>query len=119
MRLETSPIQSRAAAVAANAAPPRQRERSRMEIVWRETPGREATRAVPLERVAEFPPAPSRSSHPIAAAPNGEAGRESSQARPAVLRLRDLEPGLLDRLTDDVIRRVERRARIERERRGL
>jgi hypothetical protein len=31
----------------------------------------------------------------------------------------DLEPGLLDRLTDDVIRRVERRVRIERERRGL
>ena len=30
-----------------------------------------------------------------------------------------LDPGLLDRLTDDVIRRVEKRARIERQRRGL
>jgi hypothetical protein len=30
-----------------------------------------------------------------------------------------LDPGLMDRLTDDVIRRVERRIRIERERRGL
>lgn len=30
-----------------------------------------------------------------------------------------LDPGLVDRLTDDVIRRVERRLRIERERRGL
>jgi hypothetical protein len=34
-------------------------------------------------------------------------------------RLSDLEPSFVDRLTDDVIRRVERRARIERERRGL
>lgn len=30
-----------------------------------------------------------------------------------------LDPGVLDRLTDDVIRRVEQRMRIERERRGL
>lgn len=39
--------------------------------------------------------------------------------RPAALRVTDLDPSLLDRLTDDVIRRVERRVRIERERRGL
>lgn len=31
----------------------------------------------------------------------------------------DLEPTAVDRLAEDVIRRVERRARIERERRGL
>jgi hypothetical protein len=31
----------------------------------------------------------------------------------------NLDPGFVDRLTDDVIRRVERRLRIERERRGL
>jgi hypothetical protein len=31
----------------------------------------------------------------------------------------DLDPRLVDRLTDDVIRRLERRVRIERERRGL
>jgi hypothetical protein len=30
-----------------------------------------------------------------------------------------LDPVLADRLADDVIRRIERRARIERERRGL
>jgi hypothetical protein len=30
-----------------------------------------------------------------------------------------LDPGMMDRLTDDVIRRVERRVRIERERRGI
>jgi hypothetical protein len=39
--------------------------------------------------------------------------------RAAALRVTDLDPALLDRLTDDVIRRVERRVRIERERRGL
>ena len=33
--------------------------------------------------------------------------------------LSDLEPSFVDRLAEDVIRRVERRARIERERRGL
>lgn len=33
--------------------------------------------------------------------------------------LSDFEPSFVDRLTEDVIRRVERRARIERERRGL
>jgi hypothetical protein len=30
-----------------------------------------------------------------------------------------LDPAAIDRLADDVIRRVERRIRIERERRGL
>jgi hypothetical protein len=37
----------------------------------------------------------------------------------AAARITDLDPRLLDRVTDDVIRRVERRVRIERERRGL
>jgi hypothetical protein len=31
----------------------------------------------------------------------------------------NFDPKLLDRLTDDVVRRVERRVRIERERRGI
>jgi hypothetical protein len=43
---------------------------------------------------------------------------ETPLARKPAL-LSDLEPGFVDRLADDVIRRVERRARIERERRGL
>jgi hypothetical protein len=38
---------------------------------------------------------------------------------PAPLKLSDIDPRLLDRLTDNVIRRVERHVRIERERRGL
>jgi hypothetical protein len=39
--------------------------------------------------------------------------------RSAAVRYADFEPGLIDRLTNDVIHRVERRVRIERERRGL
>ena len=39
--------------------------------------------------------------------------------RPTPLRITQLDPALVDRLTDDVIRRVEQRARIERQRRGL
>jgi hypothetical protein len=35
------------------------------------------------------------------------------------VRLASLDPALVDRLADDVIRRVERRLRIERERRGI
>jgi hypothetical protein len=48
------------------------------------------------------------------AAPAAEAMRTRIPVRPG-----DFEPGVLDRLADDVIRRVERRVRIERERRGL
>jgi hypothetical protein len=39
--------------------------------------------------------------------------------RAAATQLTKLDPGVLDRLTDDVIRRVEQRMRIERQRRGL
>lgn len=39
--------------------------------------------------------------------------------RTAALHITNIDPGLMDRLADDVIRRVEKRLRIERERRGL
>jgi hypothetical protein len=39
--------------------------------------------------------------------------------RAAATQVTNLDPGVLDRLTDDVIRRVEQRLRIERQRRGL
>ena len=46
-------------------------------------------------------------------------GESFAQTARAALQADSIDPALLDRLTDDVIRRVERRARIERERRGL
>jgi hypothetical protein len=57
---------------------------------------------------------------PVRSLPGQEA---ASVVAPAVERaaaqVTKLDPGLLDRLTNDVIRRVEQRIRIERERRGL
>ena len=43
----------------------------------------------------------------------------SGSERAAAMQITKLDPSLLDRVTDDVIRRVEQRMRIERERRGL
>jgi hypothetical protein len=43
----------------------------------------------------------------------------SPPVRAAQQQITKIDPGLLDRLTDDVIRRVEQRARIERQRRGI
>jgi hypothetical protein len=39
--------------------------------------------------------------------------------QPAAQQITTLDPRLVDRLTNDVIRRMEQRVRIERERRGL
>jgi len=64
-------------------------------------------------------PGPAASSPARSAASLTTAAEASSAKRPAPLRMTDLDPAFVDRLTDDVIRRVERRVRIERERRGL
>ena len=54
---------------------------------------------------------------------HSQPGQESAGVAPllerAATQVTKLDPGVLDRLTDDVIRRVEQRMRIERERRGL
>jgi hypothetical protein len=81
-----------------------------------------------------YPPAPTRNgaearehlmglakpSSSRAVAGDGPAKPVADRALPlATLRFAHFDAGLLDRLTDDIIRRVERRVRIERERRGL
>jgi hypothetical protein len=43
------------------------------------------------------------------------AARHAAAPPPAAM----LDPGLAERLVDDVIRRIDRRARVARERRGL
>lgn len=55
-----------------------------------------------------------QTSSPVAPAHTAQA----PEAKPAA-RLSSVDPALADRLADDVIRRVERRIRIERERRGI
>jgi hypothetical protein len=52
------------------------------------------------------------------AEPRPVVSRQPLPSAPSV-KLTDIDPRLLDRLTDNVIRRVERHVRIERERRGL
>lgn len=56
---------------------------------------------------------------PRSETPAEAAGGETRDSLRTNLQPRDLDPALVDRLTDDVIRRVERRVRIERERRGM
>jgi hypothetical protein len=88
------------------------------ELVWRSTPGSAAGVSggpSPADLPAPSPRAPARG------LPGGEAAFEAPLrvARAVTAPVTNLDPGLWDRLADDVIRRVERRVRIERERRGL
>jgi hypothetical protein len=84
------------------------------EIVWR-TASQPQTQT---QIINEGPLPGPRMSRPAVAAQESTPEIPRRAAR-AALQATDLDPALLDRLTDDVIRRVERRVRIERERRGL
>ena len=88
------------------------------ELAWRAPPAR-SPQDPDFARILMHPPR-AGSSEPSAST--------AIAARPVVpsiapaappVRATSLDPALVDRLADDVIRRVERRARIERERRGL
>ena len=88
------------------------------EITWRRT--------APVETsVSATPPRRDRAlsrdlAHAVtASAPAIAPVTVPSSGKAAPVQISDLDPRLVDRLTDDVIRRVERRVRIERERRGL
>lgn len=90
------------------------------QIVWREGAGPRRSAPDVIAHAASASSSVTRGSRssPIV----DDAGvNETFAARPrhAAVGLADFEPGLIDRLTDDVIRRVERRVRIERERRGI
>ena len=89
-------------------------------IVWRDAARAQRSESEGIAQRNQRPPSTNRTS-PVSASPDGGAAREASalRQRTASVRLSDFEPGLVERLTDDVIRRVERRVRIERERRGL
>ena len=87
------------------------------ELVWRRERQLEKQR---MESAAENPrviPSPASFRAAVAEA------EVAQQVRPMVARAAtqttSIDPALIDRLTEDVIRRVEKRARIERERRGL
>jgi hypothetical protein len=96
-----------------------------------------AERGVPSEVSLEWrkvtPKVVAQSSVPAPALPSGEQafpgtasrpGRATPQSVPSSLTphrnsVPTVDPALADRLVDDIIRRIERRQRIERERRGL
>lgn len=85
------------------------------ELLWRRTP-RAVGPAADVD-LASPPTLLRRSMHPL---PHAEAAPEPPPVavRPAPRPLAALDPAAIDRLADDVIRRIEKRARIERERRG-
>ena len=94
--------------------------RTRRELMWRRPTSR--SRAASADGPATRQRADRGRS--ARAAPSGRDAARDAEARraartPAASARRTSTPRLLDRLTDDVIRRVERRVRIERERRGL
>lgn len=87
------------------------------ELVWRRARRHALTENADPESRQEF-----SSSHeqPVLRSFQSQAAAHvPSFAQPAIQQITKLDPGVLDRLADDVIRRVEQRVRIERERRGL
>jgi hypothetical protein len=88
------------------------------ELIWRQTqppkPAESHHAASPDARTAGGEPTPTSSRTTGV----GDFVPDVPTARKP-MGLSDLEPSFVDRLADDVIRRVERRTRIERERRGL
>jgi hypothetical protein len=102
-----------------NDAPtPAWRTRRPVPLVWRGAGADSGRSPAAPSRALEASSVPPPVSHRTSAASAAPAASESPRTR-ASFRTSDFEPGVLDRLADDVIRRVERRARIERERRGL
>lgn len=101
--------------LAKNAAPnlPSWATKSPVDLVWRApaeqaspsaaraTSSRESTHTTSVTASAQTPPLP------------------SNMTARTIVRATELEPGLASRLADDVIRRIDRRARIERERQGM
>lgn len=89
------------------------------ELIWRQD--RSSRGDVARDAASSEPQGAGRPAMTTAASTT--AAQSPSQPERSVMRkpvgLSDLEPSLVDRLAEDVIRRVERRARIERERRGL
>src|SRR6266404_2737013 len=87
------------------------------ELVWRRKP--------PAKRIDELETEPARpGSFRRPAVHSFATVEEPVSASPEIAKaeavpVATLDPSVLDRLTDDVIRRVEQRIRIERERRGL
>jgi hypothetical protein len=89
------------------------------EIVWRRSSYAIGSAVAHVRPPVEVQSVVSRVWPSAAPTQEAEARPTATPQRTSPLQFGDLDASLLDRLTDDVIRRVERRVRIERERRGL
>jgi hypothetical protein len=86
------------------------------ELVWR----RVKRRQIEAGEEESYQPSDSFQSRTLGTSLGQEVVKSAvAVQQPSPLPITKLDPGLMDRLTDDVIRRVEQRARIERQRRGL
>ncbi len=110
-------ISARGVASVTTSKPSHRGEPPAVELRWR-------SRAPASVSSAESPVHPAAAANTRSVA-SGSFARSSSPGaapvvpvRPTPLRIADLDSNLLERLTDDVIRRVEKRVRIERERAG-
>jgi hypothetical protein len=94
-----------------------QQYRRTEELVWRRV---SQTTTETSKRVRDLDSMESRERPPVHSATNQQtAATEARALEQAAATLTTLHPALMDRLANDVIRRVEQRVRIERERRGL
>ena len=88
------------------------------ELVWRRTQSRTpAIENVPVANVTQT--VHQQTVRTPAVSTHVQSASASSNQATTPLQITKLDPGLVDRLTEDVIRRVEKRALIERQRRGL
>jgi hypothetical protein len=94
------------------AALPAWATQSPVDLVWR-APSDQSTAGPPHSTSAR----PARTSAAAPSLPTPPADSRTSEQ--TIVRAAALEPGLAERLADDVIRRIDRRARIERERKGM
>jgi hypothetical protein len=121
MTLATPTRESRAAAPTQSASKPTHSPAAATPLVWRKSTSA-AREQFDEQSIAESDSTPSRtrssSPAPISNAAPPTPAITAQQAREAV-RANLLDSAVADRLADDVIRRVEKRMRIERERRGL
>jgi hypothetical protein len=83
--------------------------RSPVALVWRS----------PSDKTASSSHSANTRRTQSSAAPPPQMPAAPRASEQAVVRAAALEPGLAERLADDVIRRIDRRARIERERKGM
>ncbi|MGH8236478.1 MAG: hypothetical protein ACREXP_05575 [Steroidobacteraceae bacterium] len=119
MTLATPPKEARAPAFVQPAAnQPMRAPAATTSLVWRKSAPTAAEQAEQRAQPdIDSPSAPARSSSP--AATNAAIPTITAQQAREAVRANLLDSAVADRLADDVIRRVEKRMRIERERRGL